>query len=141
MTVAQQMGVWAEAQAEKILRDAGYSLIHSNYHSRYGEIDLIVSRDLELVFVEVKSRNKTRHGSAIEVITLSKQKKILKTALSFVAQYEQYEQFYYRFDVICFDNVITSIADPCRVLFRDFTSTKTNSKFLLTIRSISPYLE
>ena len=103
MTVAQQMGVWAEAQAEKILRDAGYSLIHSNYHSRYGEIDLIVSRDLELVFVEVKSRNKTRHGSAIEVITLSKQKKILKTALSFVAQYEQYEQFYYRFDVICFD--------------------------------------
>ncbi len=38
--------------------------VQQNYHSRYGEIDLIVARGKELVFIEVKARSNTRYASS-----------------------------------------------------------------------------
>lgn len=102
-STAKRLGAWAEQQAKTILIENDYQIIATNYHSQYGEIDLIGVKDQSLVFVEVKARSLTRHGTANEVITLSKQRKIIKTALVFISKNEQFEQFYYRFDVICFD--------------------------------------
>ncbi len=64
-------------------RRQGYVHVQSNYHSRFGEIDLIVQKGQELVFVEVKARSKTRFAQAIETISYSKQRKIAKTAMLF----------------------------------------------------------
>ncbi len=36
---------------------AGYTFIDANYHSRFGEIDIIVADDKYIVFVEVKTRD------------------------------------------------------------------------------------
>lgn len=102
-SVRQQLGEWAEQTALDWLEQKGYILISKNYHTRFGEIDLIVQKDNELIFVEVKARAKTEYGHAAEVITLAKQRKIIKTALIFLQDHADFQDFYYRFDAICFD--------------------------------------
>ncbi|KWQ04819.1 hypothetical protein SE27_05850 [Acinetobacter harbinensis] len=97
------LGQWAEQQALSILQAQGFKLIAANYHCRYGEIDLIVAKDQELIFVEVKARSLTQYAQAYESISLSKQKKIMKSALTFLNARPEFENFYCRFDVICFD--------------------------------------
>ena len=99
----KSLGTWAEQQALIYLQNFGYFLIAKNYHSKYGEIDLIVKNHQYLVFIEVKARSKTKYGQAIEVISYSKQKKIIKTALQFLNQNSQFNDDFCRFDVICFD--------------------------------------
>lgn len=97
------LGQWAELQALKRLQAQGFTLIVANYHCRYGEIDLIVQKDQELIFVEVKARSVTKYAQSCETISSSKQKKIMKSALCFLNAEPQFQEFYCRFDVICFD--------------------------------------
>lgn len=103
MLLAQQLGKWAEQTALNLLQKQNYVLVTSNYHSRRGEVDLIVKRGQELVFVEVKARTIGNYGQACEMVTRTKQKKIIKTAMRFLQRYPSYQDFYCRFDVICFD--------------------------------------
>ena len=97
------LGQWAEQKAVKLLMAQNYEIVQINYFSRFGEIDIIAKTAQELVFVEVKARTPTQMGQAFEVVTLSKQRKMVKTALIFLQKYPQFEQFYCRFDVIGFD--------------------------------------
>ena len=99
----QQLGAWAEQRAAQVMQQQGFQLLASNYHSRYGELDLILVRDQELVFVEVKARALTRYAQAIESVSRAKQGKMLKTAMCFIEKNPQFAHYYYRFDVICFD--------------------------------------
>ncbi len=100
---AQVLGQWAEDQASQMIQTAGFTVIAQNFHSRFGEIDVIAVRAQEIIFVEVKARSQTQWGQAFEVITPSKQMKIYKTALQYIQDHAEFESFYYRFDVICFD--------------------------------------
>lgn len=97
------LGQWAEQKAVQLLKVQGYQIIQVNYFSRFGEIDIIAQTSQDLIFVEVKARTPTQMGQAFEVVTLSKQRKMAKTALIFLQNYPQFEQFYCRFDVIGFD--------------------------------------
>ena len=103
MLLAQQLGKWAEQTALNLLQKQNYVWVTSNYHSRGGEVDLIVKRGQELVFVEVKARTIGNYGQACEMVTRTKQKKIIKTAMRFLQRYPSYQDFYCRIDVICFD--------------------------------------
>ena len=102
-TTSQALWDWAEQQALILLQQQGFQLVQRNYHSRYGELDLVVQQGEELLLVEVKARALTRYAHANEVVSLSKQRKLIKTALCFLNEYPEYQQFYCRFDVICFD--------------------------------------
>lgn len=97
------LGQWAEQTALLFLQSQQYQYVNKNYHSRFGEIDLIVKRDNELVFVEVKARSAGSYAGACEVISYSQQRKIIKTAQFFLQRYPNYYNFDCRFDVICFD--------------------------------------
>jgi putative endonuclease len=101
--IPMKLGDWAEQQARIILENSGFKIIETNYHSRYGEIDLIARTSTELVFVEVKARSSTKYGCANEVISISKQKKIMKTALQYLSDKPEMSTLYCRFDAICFD--------------------------------------
>lgn len=101
--ITAQLGCWAEQAALNLMQQQGFKLIKTNFHSRYGELDLIVHRDQELIFVEVKARARTQYAHAIESISYSKQKKMIRTAFCFLEQHPEFQLFYYRFDVICFD--------------------------------------
>ena len=105
-TIEQQkhlLGQWAEQTALLFLQSQQYQYVNKNYYSRFGEIDLIVKRDNELVFVEVKARSAGSYAEACEVISYSQQRKIIKTAQFFLQRYPNYYNFDCRFDVICFD--------------------------------------
>ena len=97
------LGQWAEQQALTLLQAQGFQLVVANYHCRYGEIDLIVQQAQELVFVEVKARSVTQYAQSFESISLSKQRKMMKSALCFLHAHPELQTFYCRFDVICFD--------------------------------------
>ncbi len=82
--------------AEKLV-DQGFSILARNYKKRYGEIDVIACKDDLLVFVEVKTR---KHASfdLTQVITRSKQKKIVTVAKEFLATHTITDKIC-RFDV------------------------------------------
>jgi len=73
-------GSEAERYAEKFLLLQNLVLLHRNYRSRFGEIDLIMREGTTLVFVEVRLRTSTVFGGAAASITLAKQRKLLLTA-------------------------------------------------------------
>ncbi len=75
----------AEARAAKFLEDRGLHIIARNYHSRFGEIDLIARDGTTLVFVEVRARGSNTFGGAAASITAAKREKLVRTALQYLA--------------------------------------------------------
>lgn len=73
-------GLQAEQIAETFLRKQGLKHIASNYHCRYGEIDLIMQDKKTLVFCEVRLRTSEQFGGAAASVTYQKQQKLIKTA-------------------------------------------------------------
>ncbi len=93
-------GLYFEQQALEWLRQQGLKLVEQNYHCRFGEIDLIMLEQDQLCFIEVKYRNSNAFGGAAYSIPTSKQQKIQRSALSFINQYQQYQQHGLRFDAL-----------------------------------------
>lgn len=93
-----------EKTAKKYLLDKGYEIIDENFTCRFGEIDIIASKDSRLHFIEVKGRKNTEHGYPREAVTPSKQKRIIKTA-------KYYFMCISSDDVLCQFDVIEIIAD------------------------------
>ncbi len=83
----------------RYLDGKGLSVLNTNYRSAYGEID-IIARDIDsIVFIEVKHRNTLKYGLPREAVTKSKQRKIINTALSYIAE-NSLDKYDFRFDVI-----------------------------------------
>ena len=76
--MSRAKGNAAEAKAAAFLQKNGFVIIETNFYSRFGEIDIIASKEGILHFVEVKSA--LDYESAINNITPSKLQKIVKTA-------------------------------------------------------------
>ncbi|HOD54385.1 MAG TPA: YraN family protein [Candidatus Cloacimonadota bacterium] len=93
-------GRFGEDLAVKYLTEQSYQIIERNYHIFGGEIDIIAQDGNELAFIEVKLRNQGTEDDAILSITKSKQKRIVKTALQYIATHEEAETLYSRFDII-----------------------------------------
>ncbi|MBL7004721.1 MAG: YraN family protein [Gammaproteobacteria bacterium] len=94
------LGFAIEDLAKSYLEENGLTLISQNFHSRFGEIDLIMQHQQTLCFIEVRHRKTTTYGSAAESITPSKQQKIRKTALFFLQKNNQYNGLNMRFDAM-----------------------------------------
>lgn len=77
-------GCIGENYAADYLKDKGYRIITRNYHSRFGEIDIIAENKEFIVFAEVKTREKNYEVSPLEAVSVGKQKKIWKTALLYL---------------------------------------------------------
>ena len=75
--MSRAKGNIAEEKACKFLDENGFVLIERNFYSRFGEIDIIATKDGVLHFVEVKSG--LDYESAIENITRSKLSKLIRT--------------------------------------------------------------
>ena len=65
----RKLGQKGEQLAKKHLQSKGYLFIAANFHTRFGEIDLIFQDGDQLVFVEVKTRSTTDKGLPEEAIT------------------------------------------------------------------------
>lgn len=80
------------------LTKQGYYILHRNYHTRYGEIDVIARKEKVVAFIEVKIRTKN-YFNLSEIINFNKQKKIIATARYFCTKELQGDEMIYRFDV------------------------------------------
>lgn len=64
----------------------GYSIVKRNYHSRYGEVDIIAADGKYIIFVEVKTRHENPMYRPALAVTKAKQNKIIKTAVVYMTQ-------------------------------------------------------
>jgi putative endonuclease len=72
----REIGQKGEEKARAYLKAQGLQILCSNFHSRFGEIDIIAKAQDSLHFVEVKT---TKHADALHRITPQKLQKIIKT--------------------------------------------------------------
>lgn len=77
---ARACGAAAEQAAASWLSTQGLTLVAHNQHAKGGELDLVMRDGDILVFVEVKHRTNTRHGHPLEMVTASKQRRLIKAA-------------------------------------------------------------
>lgn len=62
-------GAYGESLAAAFLETKGFRVLERNWTHKLGEIDLIVERNGEIRFIEVKYRNTTMFGHPEEAIT------------------------------------------------------------------------
>lgn len=94
------LGQKAEENAYRFLEKQGLKLLERNYRCFFGEIDLIMLDDDEVVFIEVRMRTDTHFITPIESVSLNKQKKIIRTATHYLQKKKWYDQVPCRFDIV-----------------------------------------
>jgi putative endonuclease len=99
----RKSGARWEKTAESYLLAQGLKLLQRNFSSRFGEIDLIMQDQKTVVFVEVKYRKNSRHGSGADAVTFHKQNRISLTAAWYLAMNPHRAECVCRFDVISID--------------------------------------
>jgi len=88
-----------ERRAVSYLKRKYYIIRDVNYRCRFGEIDIIATNGLELVFVEVKYRSNGQINAALEAVNRKKQSILYKCAQYYVLQH-RLQTLPCRFDVI-----------------------------------------
>ncbi len=93
MTNSKTQGNRGEKIAQNYLIKRGCKILGQNFHSRYGEIDIIAlespdnsSRET-LLFIEVKYRRNEYFATAADAITLQKQERMRLTIETYLQQY------------------------------------------------------
>ncbi|MBQ7106933.1 MAG: YraN family protein [Clostridia bacterium] len=98
MSLTIDKGKAAELIVAGYLRQNGCIIAKMNYHSRYGEIDIIAETQKTVMFIEVKRRKQGALVSPAESVDLVKQRKIILTAQDFIRK-SHLEYLQPRFDV------------------------------------------
>jgi len=75
--VSREKGNIAEDRAVVFLEENGFLIMERNFYSRFGEIDVIATKDEVLHFIEVKSG--LDYESAVQNITPQKLSRLIKT--------------------------------------------------------------
>ena len=94
------LGDYWERVALKYLLQNNLKKVQRNFNCKAGEVDLIMLDDDTLVFVEVKYRKSSDWVTALEAVTKSKQRKIIKAAQLFLLKNKNYKEWNCRFDVV-----------------------------------------
>ena len=110
MTSTTITGQHYEKLARDYLIQQGLKLVEQNYHSRFGEIDLIMLDQQVLCFIEVKFRKSNAFGGAASAIPWAKQQKIVKTAQCYISSTPKIAQKPMRFDALILQQA-SSVAD------------------------------
>jgi len=92
-------GKTGEDSAVAFLGKKGYRVIERNFKNDLGEIDIIAWDKGTLCFIEVKTRTSDIFGSPFESVTAAKQKKLIRTAQSYL-KFTGQSDVKARFDVI-----------------------------------------
>ena len=95
-------GSHAELIAAQFLQQNGLTLVETNYHSRFGEIDLILHDGETLVFAEVRQRSRSDFGGAAASIDLRKQHRLIITAQHYLGSLPSIPPC--RFDALLLDS-------------------------------------
>jgi len=97
------VGQNGENRAVEYLEKKGFKIIDRNWRTKYGEIDIIVSKDNFIIFVEVKTLPHGTFDTLEHILGSVKQKRIIETSKYFLDKFRQYNNSYIRFDVLVVD--------------------------------------
>jgi putative endonuclease len=108
MAEHNEIGKLGEEIACNFLIKQGFSIIDTNYHSRYGEIDIIAEKDSKLRFVEVKSVKVKNIEILLEQrvtpednLTFQKWRKIILTLENYLKHKAVPHETRYQVDLAC----------------------------------------
>lgn len=99
MNNMREKGKIFELKAKEYLEKKNYKILETNFYCKLGEIDIIANDNNVLVFIEVKARKNVKYGYPREFVTISKQRKIIKTAKYYMMK-KRCSELQCRFDVI-----------------------------------------
>jgi len=100
--LAVSRGALGEDTAAAYLSGLGYAILDRNFKTRTGEIDIVARDAATTVFVEVKRREASGHGTAAEFVSASKMRRVVSAARIYAARAGLTETLL-RFDVISID--------------------------------------
>ncbi len=84
------IGRVGEDLARLHLERQGWRILNANYHSRFGEIDLIAEAEENgeraIIFIEVKTRRSRAHGAPIQAVGRTKQRRLWQTAQCWLSE-------------------------------------------------------
>lgn len=95
----QEIGKRGEDLAEEFFRSRGFDVLARNYQTPYGELDLVIKKDGELVFVEVKTRTNLAFGYGETGITEKKAEHLI-AAIGDYLEKEDVDISEWRIDVL-----------------------------------------
>ena len=104
----KEIGLIGEEKAVNYLIENKYQILFRNWQTKSGEIDIIAldknnPKGEFLVFLEVKTLPSGNLEILEKELSVTKQKKIVKTSKCFISEYRQYKYDYIRYDVIVVD--------------------------------------
>lgn len=112
------IGQGGEAVVRQYLLQQGWQIHHQNWHSRWGEIDLIAQCDRTLAFVEVKTRKQLGWDvGGLMAVSLSKQEKLIKTAVLFLSENPALSELNCRFDIALVSYSLNKITQESKYKF------------------------
>ncbi|MCW9032868.1 MAG: YraN family protein [Rhodospirillales bacterium] len=95
---AYRRGRLAESLCVWMLKLKGYRILVHGYKEKTGEIDIIANRGKLLAFIEVKARQ--NYQDAAEAISITQQKRIIRSAQAFVMKNPSFVDHDLRFDAM-----------------------------------------
>jgi putative endonuclease len=117
----QGLGRTGERLAAERLMQTGYCILERNFRCRYGEIDLIAEHQLDLVFVEVKTRRGSTHGLPEEAVDRRKQQKILQVAAYYLLLHKASIEPAWRVDVVAVQLSSAGVLEDIRIYQHAFS--------------------
>jgi len=97
--VSRAKGEKAEERACHFLQEAGFCIEARNFYARFGELDIVASKDGVLHFIEVKSGRS--YEEALQNLTPKKLARVIKTAQLYQKKHNTAEEF-------CIDAIIVT---------------------------------
>ena len=94
----KKLGNAGEQFVVSYVQQKGFTVCAQNYRKFFGEIDIIAYKKNLYIFIEVKTR-KSADMPMGQLVSPLKQKKIIKTAQTFIAEHQLGSKNICRFDV------------------------------------------
>ncbi|MGO4912598.1 MULTISPECIES: YraN family protein [unclassified Leeuwenhoekiella] len=79
-----ELGKWGEQFAAEYLEKNGFEILERNWFFAKAEIDIIATKNNELIIIEVKTRNSDFFGDPQDFVSSSKIKLLVKAANEYV---------------------------------------------------------
>jgi putative endonuclease len=96
-----RLGEWI---ALLLLVFKGYRPRHRNWRGAGGELDLVVERRREIVFVEVKARSSALFGGAVAAVDAAKRRHLVRASTAYLSAHGLWERPC-RFDIVTVERV------------------------------------
>ena len=102
----RKIGDIGEKIALDYLKKQGYQILDRNFQKPWGEIDIIVQNNKEIIFIEVKTRT-VSEGQSLryspypeENVRFDKKRKVIRTAQTYLLEKKYHPETSWQIDVI-----------------------------------------